>query len=271
MSDDVVQVDLDRRGVATVRLNRPAVNNAYDHALIAGLAAALAQLDGEPGLRLVVLRGNGRHFQAGADLSFLRRLAASPAAENLAFSRATVAAIDAMQRFRCPTLALVHGGCFGGGVGMVAACDMAIASEDAIFSLTETRWGITPAPVMPALVAAMGPRALLRYALTAERFGAAGALRLGLVSATCPAGGLDAAAEPVVEGILMAGPEAVAATKRLIREAYGRGDPDAAVRDALAREGASRRHSAEAAEGLASFAEKRPPRWYPGPKGEASD
>src|SRR5882724_11837056 len=104
---------------------------------------------------------------------------------------------------------------------MVAACDMAIASSDAVFALTETRWGITPAPVMPALVAAIGMRALGRYALTAERFDAAEALRLGLVHATCPPGGLDAAAEPIVEGILMAAPDAVAATKRLNRQCGG--------------------------------------------------
>ncbi len=148
---------------------------------------------------------------------------------------------------------------------MVAACDMAVASEDAVFSLTETRWGITPAPVIPALVTAVGPRALNRYALTAERFGAAEALRLGLVHAVCAPGELDKAAEPIIEGILMAAPDAVAATKRLLREAHGL-EPLAAAREAMAAEGAGRRHSAEAMEGLASFAEKRPPRWYPGPK-----
>ncbi|MBV8651629.1 MAG: enoyl-CoA hydratase/isomerase family protein [Alphaproteobacteria bacterium] len=268
MSEDVVLVELDRRGVATVRLNRPEVNNAYNDAVISGLAGALERLRGESNLRLVVLRGNGRHFQAGADLAFLRQLTTSSAAENLAFSRATVAAIHGLQNFPQPILALIHGGCFGGGVGMVAACDIAVASEDAVFALTETRWGITPAPVIPALVTAVGPRALNRYALTAERFNAAEALRLGLVHAVCPPGELDKEAEPIIEGILMAAPDAVAATKRLLREAHGF-EPVAASREALAAEGAGRRHSAEAMEGLASFAEKRPPRWYPGPKSSA--
>jgi methylglutaconyl-CoA hydratase len=266
MEEDVVLVELDRRGIATVSLNRPEINNAYDDAVIAGLGAAFARLGGDPAVRVVVLRGVGRHFQAGADLSFLRRLTTASAADNLAFSRATVAAINGLQNFPHPTLALVHGGCFGGGVGMVAACDMAVASDDAVFSLTETRWGITPAPVMPALVAALGPRALGRYALTAERFGAFEALRLGLVHAVCAPGMLDLAAEPIIEGILMAAPEATAATKRLIRDCHG-GAPAAATSEALAAEGAQRRHSAEAVEGLASFAEKRPPRWYPGVKG----
>ena len=257
-----VLVDIDRRGVAIVTLNRPEVNNAYDGALIAALSGGLRRLAATPGIRLVVLRGNGRHFQAGADLAFLRHLSAAPADENHAFSRATVAAIEALASFRCPTIALIHGGCFGGGVGMVAACDMAIASDDAIFSLTEVRWGITPAPVVPALVAAIGVRALGRYGLTAERFGAEEALRIGLLHAVCPAGDLDAAAAPLIDGVLMAAPEAVAVTKRLVRQTAGLETSDE-FREHLAIEAATRRHSAEAKEGLASFAEKRKPAWYP--------
>jgi len=258
-----VLVGIDRRGIATVTLNRPAVNNAYDGALIAALSGGLRRLAATAGIRLVVLRGNGRHFQAGADLAFLRHLSAAPADENLAFSRATVAAIEALASLRCPTIALIHGGCFGGGVGMVAACDMAIASDDAIFSLTEVRWGITPAPVVPALVAAIGVRALGRYGLTAERFGAEEALRIGLLHAVCHAGGLDAAAAPLIDGVLMAAPEAVAVTKRLVRQTAGLETSDE-FREHLAIEAATRRHSAEAREGLASFAEKRKPAWYPG-------
>jgi methylglutaconyl-CoA hydratase len=258
-----VLVDVDRRGVATVTLNRPQVNNAYDGALIAALADGLERLAATDGLRLVVLRGNGKHFQAGADLAFLRHLSAAPADENLAFSRATVAVIEALASFPCPTIALIHGGCFGGGVGMVAACDMAIASTDAIFSLTEVRWGITPVPVVPALVAAIGVRALGRYGLTAERFGADEALRIGLLHAVCQPGALDEAAAPLIDGILMAAPEAVAVTKRLVRRTAGL-ETSAAFREQLAVEAATRRHSAEAKEGLASFAEKRKPAWYPG-------
>jgi len=263
---DPVLIAIDRRGIATVTLNRPEVNNAYDGALIAALAAGLDRLAATSGLRLVVLRGAGRHFQAGADLAYLRHLSAAPEDENLAFSRATVSVIDALWNFPCPTIALIHGGCFGGGVGMVAACDMAVASADAVFSLTEVRWGITPAPVIPVLVAAIGPRALGRYGLTAERFGAAEALRLGLVHAVCPEGGLDEAAAPLIEGVLMAAPEAVAVTKRLVRETAG-SDTTPEFRDMLAREAAARRHAAEAREGLASFAEKRKQSWYPGEGG----
>ena len=264
MEEDVVLVELDRRGIATVSLNRPEINNAYNDAVIAGLGAAFTRLGGDPAVRLVVLRGIGRHFQAGADLSFLRRLTTASAADNLAFSRATVAAISGLQNFPHPTLALVHGGCFGGGVGMVAACDMAVASEDAVFSLTETRWGITPAPVMPALIAAMGPRAL------------------GRTPSPASASGIRGAAPRARPCGLHAG------RPRPGRRADHRGHPDGGARgdggdqaprprmpwlgglrrrlEALAVEGAQRRHSLEAVEGLASFAEKRPPRWYPGVK-----
>jgi methylglutaconyl-CoA hydratase len=265
MSEAVILTSIDRRGVATVTLNRPGVNNAYNRDVIAGLAEAFGRLEDDPAVRLVVLRGNGKHFQAGADLAFLREAAAMPETENLAVSRLTVATIAALQRHKKPTLALVHGGCFGGGVGMVAACDMAIASEDAVFSLTEVRWGLTPAPILPALIAKIGLGRIGRYGLTAERFPAAEAHRLGLVDALCPTGGLDAAASPIIENLLLAAPEAVAATKRLAHEIAATA-LDAAMAERLAQEAAARRRSPEAAEGLASFFEKRHPRWYPAPQ-----
>ena len=262
MSEAAVLCEVDPRGVATLTLNRPAVNNAYDRAMLAALHDAVRRLADEPAVRLVVLRGAGRHFQAGADLAFLRRAAAMPAADNLEVSRLTVAAVEGLRRHPKPTLALVHGGCFGGGVGMVAACDMAVAADDATFSLTEVRWGVTPAPILPSLVAKVGLGAASRYALSAERFTAADALRIGLVQEVCPAGGLDAAAAPLIENLLLAAPEAVAVTKRLLREAAAPESGDLAER--LAREAAERRRSPEAAEGLASFFAKRPPSWYSG-------
>jgi methylglutaconyl-CoA hydratase len=263
MSEPVVLCEVDRRGIATVTLNRPAVNNAYDGAMIAGFAEALDRLRGDDKVRLVVLRGAGKHFQAGADLAFLQHAAALPPEENLAVSRRTVAAVRALQHHPKPTLALVQGGCFGGGVGLVAACDMAIAAEDAVFSLTEVRWGVTPAPILPALIARLGLRAVSRYGLTAERFSAATALRLGLVGELCAPGRLDEAAAPLLEHLLLAAPEAVAATKRLAREVAAAALPAQEMAERLAREAAERRRSPEAAEGLASFFEKRQPRWYP--------
>jgi methylglutaconyl-CoA hydratase len=239
------------------------VHNAYDQALLEALQRALERLAGDPAVHIAILRGAGRHFQAGADLAFLRGLTAAAPEANLAFSRLTVRVMHELRVFPKPTLALVQGGCFGGGVGLVAGADVAVAEETAQFALTEVRWGVAPTPIIPALVTAMGVRALGRYGLTAERFGAAEALRLGLVHAVCPPGGLDRTAAPVIEGLLMAAPEAVAVTKRLVRETAGAMD-GAALLETLARAGAEQRRSAEAAEGLASFAEKRPPRWYPG-------
>ena len=168
--NDAVLSEIDRRGVARVTLNRPEVGNAYNGALIDGLIATFARLERAPALRCVVLRGAGRHFQAGADLAFLRYLGTAPAQENLDFSRATMTAIDRLRHFPRPTVAIIQGGCFGGGVGIAAACDIAIAAEDAIFAISEVRWGITAAPIIPLLVDRLGQRVLGRLALTGERF-----------------------------------------------------------------------------------------------------
>jgi methylglutaconyl-CoA hydratase len=262
MSESVVLSEVDGRGVGTVTLNRPAVNNAYDAAVIEGLARAFAALAANSTVRVVVLRGNGKHFQAGADLTFLRELAGKTLEEGLAFSRLTVGTVDALRRFRRPTIALVHGGCFGGGVGLVAACDIAIAATDALFSLSEVRWGITPAPIMGVLTRRLGPRALGRFALSGERFDAATAHRAGLVHQVCAPDRLDDAAAPIIDALLMAAPEATATTKALIEESMLH-DGEPHFSDALAEEAASRRLLPEAAEGLASFAEKRLPSWYP--------
>jgi methylglutaconyl-CoA hydratase len=262
-ANDTVLCAIDARGVAAVTLNRPRVNNAYDGALIDALIGTFSRLADEPALRVVVLRGAGKHFQAGADLSFLDHLRAVSPGENREFSRRTVAAIRGLQLFPHPVIALVQGGCFGGGVGIAAACDIAVAAEDAVFALSEVRWGITPAPIIPLLVERIGARAAGRLALTGERFDAATARRLGLVHELCPAAELETVGARVVDDLLRAGPEAVAITKRLIAEA-GETPFTAEFRDRIVDEAAQRRFSSEAAEGLASFREKRPPHWYPG-------
>lgn len=261
-ADQPLLCTVDGRGVASVTLNRPAVNNAYNGELIDALIDTFGRLARDPALRAVVLRGAGRHFQAGADLSFLDRLRAAPPDENHEFSRRTVAAIRGLQLFPRPTIALVQGGCFGGGVGIAAACDIAVAADDAVFALSEVRWGITPAPIVPLLVERIGARAAGRLALTGERFDAAMALRVGLVHEICPAAQLEALGARFVEHLLLAGPEAVAITKKLIAEAV---EPPfaGAFHDRIVAEAASRRRSPEAAEGLASFREKRNPAWFP--------
>ena len=165
---------LDSRGVATVTLNRPEVGNAYNGELIQGLLGAMDELGAHPELRALLLRGNGRHFQAGADLAWIGSVSRASAEENVHVSRATAEAVDRLNRLPIPTIALVQGGCFGGGTGIVAACDIVIAADNAIFSIAEVRWGLTAAIIVPQLSDAISVRQLRRYALTGERFGAVG-------------------------------------------------------------------------------------------------
>jgi methylglutaconyl-CoA hydratase len=253
---------VDSRGVASVVLNRPEVNNAYDGDLIRGLLAAIDALSVADALRAIMIKGNGRHFQAGADLRWIDAVRTASPQENVRVSRATAEAVQRLNLAPVPTVALVHGGCFGGGTGIVAACDVAIAAEDAVFSIAEVRWGLTAAIILPQLADAIGVRQLRRYALTGERFGAAEARRIGLVHEVVPRAELEAAGERMLGRLLENGPEAVAETKALaLRAAFA--DLDAAAFDRLVESHASKRQSAEAAEGLASFAEKRSARWKP--------
>jgi methylglutaconyl-CoA hydratase len=246
----------DARGVASIALNRPDVGNAYDERLVQALAAALQDLSARPDLRVVLLKGNGRHFQAGADLKWIRAVSLGSAEENERISRATAEAVDRLNRLPVPTVALVQGGCFGGGTGMIAACDVVVAADDAVFSISEVRWGLTAAIIIPQLSDAISARQLRRYALTGERFGAAEAHRIGLVHMVVPASDLAAAGEAMVARLLENGPRAMAETKACILESSW-GGFERATFDALVRSHAAKRRSPEAAEGLASFAEKR--------------
>ncbi len=251
---------IDARGVASVTLNRPEVNNAYDGDLIDSLIAALDALRSASSLRAVVIRGNGRHFQAGADLKWIDAVRRSSPQENVRVSRRTAQAVRRLNGVPVPTVALVHGGCFGGGTGIVAACDVAIAADDAIFSIAEVRWGLTAAIIIPQLADAIGVRQLRRYALTGERFGAEEARRIGLVHEVVARAELQAAGVRIVGGLLENGPQAIAQTKACAL-ACGAGNPDDATFDELIEAHAGKRQSSEAAEGLASFVEKRAARW----------
>lgn len=253
---------IDGRGVATVTLNRPERNNAYNGDVIQGLIDAFTALGEDPAVRVVVLRGEGRHFQAGADLSWLKEIGALSPEENVVVSRRTAGAIRGLTEFPKPTIALVHGGCFGGGTGMVAAADIVIASEDAVFAITEARWGVMAGIIIPHLNAAIGVRQVRRWALTCERFGAEIARDMGLAHHVCPTGGLDEAAAPIIEALLMSAPDALAQTKRraLIEAGLVLGD---AHFEALVLEHSAKRQTHEAREGLDSFREKRDPAWYP--------
>jgi methylglutaconyl-CoA hydratase len=254
--------ELDARGVATVTLNRPQVNNAYNGDLIAGVHAAMDALGAARGVRAMVLRGNGRHFQAGADLAWISALGQMSPEENEKASRATGELVRRLDTLPVPTVALVQGGCFGGGTGVVAACDIVVASEDAIFAITETRWGLMAGIILPQLCQAVGLRALRRYALTGERFDAQEARRIGLAHEVCATGKLEEAGARIVDALLMNAPNATSATKLRSLEVAGAIIDELVFAD-LVREHAAVRQLGEAAEGLASFREKRKPGWYP--------
>jgi len=265
VSQAPVNWTLDERGVATVTFNRPEVNNAYNDELIAAVLAAIDALAAEPRLRALRLQGAGKHFQAGADLSWINRVRPASAAANLEASRATFDAVQRLNTLEVPTVALVQGACFGGGTGIIAACDVVIAADNALFSITEVRWGLTAAIIIPQLVDAIGVRQVRRYALTGERFDAHEARRIGLVHEVVPVTALGAAGERVIEQLLANGPLALAETKQLALDCAVGGEPAQAPRwHPLLEAHSAKRQTTEAAEGLASFAEKRPANWAPG-------
>lgn len=254
--------DLDARGVATVTLNRPEVNNAYDGGLINGVLSAMAELGDKPSLRVVVLKGNGKHFQAGADLKWINGVRPKTPAENEVVSQATFEAVQRLNRLPIPTVALVQGGCFGGGTGIISACDIVIAADNALFSITEVRWGLTAAIIIPQLCDSIGVRQVRRYALTGERFGAEDARRIGLVHGVVPLAELETAGAKVVEQLLANAPDALAETKALAMESsFGGMAVDDAAYKRLVRLHSDKRQTREASEGLASFAEKRSANW----------
>jgi methylglutaconyl-CoA hydratase len=257
-----VLVEIDNRGVATVTLNRPEVGNAYNGAMIEGLLKIVEAASSNPRLRAVLLRGTGKHFQAGADLKWIGGVSKASADENERVSRATAAAVDRLNRLSVPTVALVQGGCFGGGTGIVSACDVVIAGDNAMFAISEVRWGLTASIIIPQLSDAISARQLRRYALTSERFDAAEAYRIGLVHKVVPLAQLAAAGDAMIAQLLENGPIAIAETKACVLE-HAWGGFDRKTFDALVKSHAAKRRSEEGAEGLASFAEKRPAKWAP--------
>jgi methylglutaconyl-CoA hydratase len=262
VSGEEVLVEADERGVVTVSLNRPEVNNAYDDRLLRALHAALDRLEELSGARVVLLRGNGRHFQAGADLAWLTAVRGRDAEANLEASRLTARAVDRLNRLRLPVIALVHGACFGGGTGIVAACDIVVAAEDTVFSVAEARWGLHAGIIIPQLNDAISVRQVRRYALTGERFGAQEARRIGLVHEVVPAGDLPAWGERLAGEVLRNSPAAVAATKaHILEHSWGQVGDEPLER--LVRSHARARQGEAAGEGLAAFREGRSPSWSP--------
>jgi methylglutaconyl-CoA hydratase len=252
---------LDRAGsVARLRLNRPELHNAFDATLIAALTTALDEVGADAAVRVVVLEGAGASFSAGADLNWMRDMAAASEDANrddaLALAR-LMRTLDALPK---PTIARVHGAAFGGGVGLVACCDLAIGVPEAKFGLTESRLGLLPAVISPYVLAAIGPRQARRYFANAEVFDAAEAHRIGLLHEVVAADRLDAAIERHVALLLKAGPGAAARAKALVARVAQQADNDvvdAANADLIA----CLRVSPEGREGIAAFLQKRPPAW----------
>ncbi len=247
-------------GVARIRLNRPALHNAFDAALIAALTTALAAAGDDPAVRAVVLEGEGASFSAGADLHWMRGMAAASEAANREDALALARLMRTLDELPRPTIARVHGAAFGGGVGLVACCDIAIGVPEAKFGLTESRLGLLPAVISPYVIAAIGARQARRWFASAEIFDAAEALRIGLLHQVVPAEALNEAVARQVNLLQAAGPLAAAGAKRLVHAvtAHADGTKHDADNAALI---ARLRVSPEGQEGIAAFLDKRAPGW----------
>ena len=261
MSEGVVLTSIDSRGIAEVILNRPERNNAYNGTMIDELIESFTSLQNNDDVRVVLIRGNGKHFQGGADLEWLKEIGKLNKEENIEVSRKTASAIKGLTEFPKPTIAMIHGGCFGGGTGIAAAADIVVASEDAIFSIAEARWGVMAGIIIPHLNASIGVRNVRRYALTCERFNAHEAKNIGLVHQICKTGELNDAVKSIIESLLMCAPSALEMTKKraLIESGLILSDDKF---EELILEHSQKRMTSEATEGLNSFLEKRVASWY---------
>jgi methylglutaconyl-CoA hydratase len=261
MNDAVILTRIDSAGRATVTMNRPELHNAFNENLVASLTESLRQLDADPTVRLVILAANGKSFSAGADLNDMRRMADNSREQNLADAKGIAELMRTLNSLAKPTVALIQGAAYGGGVGLTSCCDIAIATERATFCVSEVKLGLIPAVISPYVIAAIGARAARRYFVTAEIISAGEAYRLGLVhEVVANELELAAAAERVSIQLLKNGPSAMAAAKNLIATVSGRLVDDALIANTAALM-ADRRASPECREGLSAFLEKRLPAW----------
>lgn len=262
MSDSpLVLLDVTPQGVATVTLNRPELHNAFNDEVIELLAEMFDDLGKQDGIRAVVIEGAGKSFSAGGDLNWMRRAADYSAEQNEADARALGTMFQTLREMPKPTIALVHGGAYAGGVGLLAACDIAVAERGTSFALTEVKLGLIPAVISPHVIAAIGERNARRYILTAERFDAEAAFRMGLVHEVVDGrDGLAAARDRLLGHLMAAAPGAIAASKELIRAVAWRDIDDEVIADTAARI-AERRAGSEGREGVSAFLDKRKPSW----------
>ncbi|MBN8475131.1 enoyl-CoA hydratase/isomerase family protein [Sulfuritalea sp.] len=254
----VTEIDL---GVGIITLNRPERHNAFDDSLIAELSDAIDRMAADPVVRVLVISSTGKSFCAGADLNWMRRAAGYSSEENLRDSRALADMLRRLAQCPKPTIARIQGPAYGGGVGLVACCDIAIATFDVQFSLTEVKLGIIPAVISPHVIAAIGERYARRYMLTAERFSAAEAYRIGLLhEMVADEESLDEALGEIIDALLKNGPRAIAECKQLIAAVAWKPLSDEVVEDTAQRI-TRLRASEEGREGMSAFLEKRKPNW----------
>lgn len=255
---------IDRRaaGVAQVTMSRPEVFNAFDEAMIADVDAAFTELAADATVRVIVLAGAGKHFSAGADLQWMQRASQASEAWNLEDARRFATMLARIEACPKPTVARVQGAALGGGVGLVAACDVAVAADNASFAVSEAKFGILPAVIGPYVTNAVGKRQARRLALTTARIGAVEALAMGLVQQVVPQAGLDGAVDAVADDLLLGGPGAQCEIKTLFSKLEV-GPITAEVRELTAATIARVRGSEEAREGFAAFLAKRSPSWVP--------
>lgn len=259
-----ITTSIDERGVAQLVLNRPDVHNAFDDIMIGELIQALDSFAANDQVRVLLLRSNGKNFSAGADLGWMRSMAEKNYADNLLDAGELAKLMQKLDNFPAPTIVLVQGAAFGGAVGLVACCDIAIAADKASFCLSEVKIGLMPAVISPYVVRAIGERASRRYFLTAERFFAAEALHLGLLHQVVSDDELHGVSDAMVQTLLANSPAAVKAAKDLIFTVANQPTTQALI-DETSRRIAAIRVSAEGQEGLSAFLQKRTPAWQLAP------
>ncbi|NQU59594.1 MAG: enoyl-CoA hydratase/isomerase family protein [Rhodospirillales bacterium] len=260
MAANSVIIDIGPGGIATMTMNRPEVHNAFDEDLIEKLYAGVKALDGDPSVRIVVLAAAGKSFSAGADLNWMKRMAEFSEAQNKADAENFAGLLKSLNGLTKPTIAAVQGAAYGGGVGLISCCDIAIAVDTAQFSISEVKLGLIPAVISPYVIAAIGERQAGRYMLSAERFHAQEARRIGLVHEVVAADDLDGVVKGFADQLLENGPGAMAEVKDLIANVAHRSLDDGLMTDTAARI-ARVRASEEGREGVGAFLEKRKPGW----------
>lgn len=257
---DKLQVEIDDRGCATLRLNNPERHNCFDGELITEMTEALEQLASSSRVRVVTLCSTGKSFCAGADLIWMGQTADCTPEENLEEARHLATLFKTLKQMPMPTIALVQGATYGGGIGLVAACDIALAGEAATFCLSEVRLGLIAATIAPYLIAAIGERAARRYLLSAEHISAGEAQRIGLVHQVVVTEKLETTAHTLIRQLLQNGPAALTATKQMIEEIVNRPFDDS-LEQLTAKRIAAVRASPEGREGVRAFLQKRTPSW----------